>query len=231
MEKSGISFVCPAYNVGPHIFEIISELYGVLQKADFPFELILIDDGSKDSTWEELQRFASGNPAACAYRNEVNSGVGFSIKKGIELAKYDYCTWVPAHGMVIPETILKNFFARNDSSIVVLDIKNMGARPGIRVALSKCYTWLINCIFLLRVPYYNTLFLVPKRKIRLSEIKSDFSFFQAEIIVLALKKWGLRLIPGEIMIRRRYDEKSHSFRLKNIWEIAKCLVDLRRRIS
>lgn len=74
-----ISFVLPSYNRIEWIGEAVSS---VLSQSEQDIELIIIDDGSTDGTWEMLNEWLKDNPKVRLYRNEVNLGAGPSRHKG-----------------------------------------------------------------------------------------------------------------------------------------------------
>ncbi len=78
-----ISFVLPSYNRLEWIAEAVSS---VLAQSEQDIELIVVDDGSTDGTWEFLTEWLGGNPKVKLHRNEVNLGAGPSRHKGAELA-------------------------------------------------------------------------------------------------------------------------------------------------
>ena len=57
------------------------------------FEVIVIDDGSTDSTWFLLQRAASERPWLKILQNEGNLGVGYCTKKAIAAARMERVLW------------------------------------------------------------------------------------------------------------------------------------------
>ena len=58
MNKNLISVAIPVYNEGKQIYENINVIYKILIENNINHEFILIDDGSRDNTWEELQRLS-----------------------------------------------------------------------------------------------------------------------------------------------------------------------------
>jgi glycosyltransferase involved in cell wall biosynthesis len=57
------------------------------------YELILIDDGSSDRTWEIATEHARTRPWLKAYRNDRNRGSGYNTKRAISMASKDYIFW------------------------------------------------------------------------------------------------------------------------------------------
>ena len=54
MERYYLSVVVPAYNEGYDITESMAKLFGVLEKFPKDYEVIVVNDGSKDDTLERL---------------------------------------------------------------------------------------------------------------------------------------------------------------------------------
>jgi glycosyltransferase involved in cell wall biosynthesis len=80
-----VSIIIPAFNEEGAINNTIANVKNVLNNADIaPYEVIVIDDGSTDSTSEEARE--SG---AAVVTNPHNMGYGFSLKRGILAATYD----------------------------------------------------------------------------------------------------------------------------------------------
>jgi glycosyltransferase involved in cell wall biosynthesis len=80
----GVSLVIPAYNEADAIQAVIHKARSVLQAHVGSFEIIVVDDGSKDQTGE-LARAAG----ACVVRHPYNRGYGNSLKSGIAAARHE----------------------------------------------------------------------------------------------------------------------------------------------
>ena len=57
-----LSVVIPAYNEAGAISQAAQSIGQVLRNADIPYELIFVDDGSADSSWEEIMQTAEQDP-------------------------------------------------------------------------------------------------------------------------------------------------------------------------
>lgn len=88
----GFSIIMPTYNQAHFIRRAI---LSVLEQTYKCWELIIIDDGCTDSTERYIQDFL-GNSHIRYLRNEVNQGIGYSINRGLEVAKYDLIAYLPS---------------------------------------------------------------------------------------------------------------------------------------
>lgn len=82
-DKILISVIMPAYNAMNTINEAI---HSVLRQTYKNWELILIDDCSKDSTYEIAERFSKADPRIAVIQNKENLGVSITRNTGIAQA-------------------------------------------------------------------------------------------------------------------------------------------------
>ena len=87
-----ISIIIPAYNEERAIARVLADIKNHIKElADF--EIIVIDDGSSDQT-AQIAREAG----ARVIENPLNMGYGFSLKRGIGEAQYEYLVTIDADG-------------------------------------------------------------------------------------------------------------------------------------
>jgi glycosyltransferase involved in cell wall biosynthesis len=75
-----LSVLMPVYNERWTLGTIIGRVLAV----PLPLELVCVDDGSSDGSWEELQKLAAAEPRVRAFRHERNRGKGAAIRTAIE---------------------------------------------------------------------------------------------------------------------------------------------------
>lgn len=83
---SKLSLVIPVYNEGSHIKNTIGIIENTLINNNIRYEFILIDDGSRDNTWEELKKLAEANPHITSLRLSRNFGKESALCAGLEYA-------------------------------------------------------------------------------------------------------------------------------------------------
>ena len=82
-----ISVVIPLYNEGSHLRELLADLKTALQQTGCRFEVILVDDGSSDSTWAKIQDEARVSLELRGVRLSRNFGKELALCAGFERAR------------------------------------------------------------------------------------------------------------------------------------------------
>ncbi len=84
-----LSVVLPIYNEGKSIIELFERLTSVMNELQYPYEVIAVNDGSKDTSASELNAIAVKNPRVKVIHFRVNAGQTAAIHAGIEHATGD----------------------------------------------------------------------------------------------------------------------------------------------
>lgn len=99
VNQSKISIIVPCYNAESYIKDIVPCL---LNQSLNDIEIILVNDGSKDNTLEELQKFAEKD-IRIKVVNQDNGGLSEARNAGIRVAQGEYIWFVDADDFVYPE--------------------------------------------------------------------------------------------------------------------------------
>ena len=101
-----VSIFIPFYNEDEGVENLKKQLTPVLQKLislNFDYEVILLDDGSTDSTWSRLNNLFGEEKWVLLLKHHTNKGLGDGMKKAIARAKGDFfaaldsdCTYSPS---------------------------------------------------------------------------------------------------------------------------------------
>jgi glycosyltransferase involved in cell wall biosynthesis len=89
-----VSIVVPAFNEAERIGDSIQKLEAFMLQASFASELIIVDDGSHDSTAEVVARFQTKDLRLM--RNDQNHGKGYSVRQGVLAATGKYVLFTDA---------------------------------------------------------------------------------------------------------------------------------------
>ncbi len=91
MSNPLISVIMPVFNVERYLEQAVNS---VLQQTYENFEIILVDDKSKDSSPEICDKFVAADKRIQVVHKAENQGVGFARNTGLELAKGEYILFV-----------------------------------------------------------------------------------------------------------------------------------------
>ncbi|MBU1125453.1 MAG: glycosyltransferase [Candidatus Omnitrophica bacterium] len=157
--KGKISIVMPAYNEADHIVFGVEETIKTFEEFGCPWELIVIDDGSTDATYELLQGLTQKYPQLIIKRNSSNIGKGAAIRKSVHFITGEYVVFIDADLDLHPLQVQTLFdIMRLDNSDVVIGSKlhpnSVVKYPLQRRIISYAYYFLVRLLF--NLPCHDT---------------------------------------------------------------------------
>ena len=140
-----LSVILPAYNEEKMIPVAAETLVGILDRAQIPFELMFINDGSKDRTWEEICAAREKDPRVCGVCFSRNFGKEAAMFAGLEKARGDCCVVLDCDLQHPPEKIVEMYRLWEEGYEVVEGIKHdRGKESGFHRFASKSFYGLIS---------------------------------------------------------------------------------------
>jgi glycosyltransferase involved in cell wall biosynthesis len=86
MLEQKLSLILPAHNEAENIEAVVNRALEVLPKVTAAFEIIVVNDGSRDETGEIVSRLATAHPEVRLVQHEVNQGYGAALTSGFRAA-------------------------------------------------------------------------------------------------------------------------------------------------
>ena len=100
-----ISVVIPLYNEAESLPELTSWIGRVMDKHSFSYEIILVDDGSNDESWEVIEQLKVENPAIVGIKFRRNYGKSAALNVGFEACQGDVVITMDADLQDSPDEI------------------------------------------------------------------------------------------------------------------------------
>lgn len=191
MEEILISFIIPVYNEERNIPNVLRDLNEeVRAHPEWRSEVIVIEDGSRDSTRKVLLEEVKKHPETRIILHERNQGYTPSLKDGIQEAHGKYLMYIGADEE-FDCSELSSFVrllvdSKEDHADVVLGVRwQRNAYQLLRFFISVIYIFLLNFLFKLRVNDYNWSQAWPREFFSRVQLRSGSLFILPEIIIRA----------------------------------------------
>ena len=115
-----ISIIIPSYNEESNVRHTAEVVAGIMNENYIPYELIFVNDGSSDRTWEILEQMALEDDRIVAVNFSRNFGKESAIFAGLEQARGDAAVLMDCDLQHPPETIVEmyNIWKNNDVDVV-----------------------------------------------------------------------------------------------------------------
>lgn len=113
-----LSVVAPAYDEAPVIPELVRRVTATLDAAGEEWELVLVDDGSRDGTWDAIAAAAAADPRVRGIRLSRNFGHQLALTAGLTVARGDGVVTMDADLQHPPEVIPRLLEARAGNDVV-----------------------------------------------------------------------------------------------------------------
>ena len=122
--------VVPALNEADNLVETIPQAIAVLQEMGGDYEVLVIDDGSKDSTPQVMRELCETYPHLRSIRLRRNAGKAAALSIGFDMATNDILVMMDADGQDEPREIPTLIAKLNEGFDLVT-----GRRPPVRIDL------------------------------------------------------------------------------------------------
>ncbi len=215
--------VIPAYNEEANIGSVIEDWYPIVERIGKGSKLVIIDDGSKDDTYQIMQKYAKDKEAFEPI-TKPNGGHGATVLYGYHYAinaGADYVFQTDSDGQTLPEEFWP-FWEERDKYAMVIGHRR-GRQDGLsRVLVTKTLKLVLRLRFHVNIMDANTPFRLMEAKTLKEQIQwipKDFNLSNVLLsVIYAKKKLGVKYLP--VTFRPRQGGVN-SINMKKIFRIGK----------
>lgn len=190
--KPSISIFFPAYNEEKNIGKSIEKALEVLEKITDTYEVIVVNDGSKDRTSSVVEEYKKKNSHVKLIEHVKNKGYGEGLKSGINACIYDYIFFTDAD-LQFDLNELSNFTPHIPEYNMVIGFRKKRKDPFIRLVNAKLWNLANRIMFGLKVCDIDCAFkLIKSDLIKKVNLTSGGAMTSAEML-LKLNDLGAKI--------------------------------------
>jgi glycosyltransferase involved in cell wall biosynthesis len=195
-----ISVVIPLFNESESILELVDGIDKVMRNSSYTYEIVMIDDGSDDGSWELIEDRAKKNPSVRGIKFRRNYGKAAALHCGFKAAEGDVVITMDADLQDNPEEIPDLYkMIREDDYDLVSGWKKKRFDPFSKKLPSKFFNWTARKVTGIKLHDFNCGLKAYKRNVVKSiEVYGEMHRY----IPVIVKKAGFSRI-GEKVVQHR----------------------------
>jgi dolichol-phosphate mannosyltransferase len=211
--KQSWSFIVFCYNEKHTVASVIQKVHGIGgQLAPREYEILIVDDGSTDGSYEAATLATNNLPLARIIRHERNKGIGEALLTGYREARYDNVCAIPADGQFDVSELLSIEMVPDDSFVSFYRRQQTGY-PLYRLILSRFNRSLNGLLFGMRLRDVNWVKVYKRIHLRGLRLTLRTSLVESEICAKLIRA-GVKPIEIPSVYLERLSGKSKAVRLK-----------------
>lgn len=222
-----LSVFFPCYNEEKNIKNTVSKAVKVLKKVAKKWEIILINDGSKDNTAKVIEQIKKEYPKEISIiTHNPNRGYGAALKSGLYNAKYDWITFTDSDGQFDFEEITK-FIDKQQKTKADIVIGYYLSRQVSKATIltSKIWEIIVYILFGLKVTDIDCGFKLIRKSVieKIPKLEAERGAFISSEFLIKSKKAGFKIVELGVHHYPRVEGKATG---RNIKVILKSFSDL-----
>ncbi len=230
-----LSLILPCFNESGLFMESVERIVEVLDASRLSYEIIFVDDASRDITPRLIASVCRNNPSMRALYHATNRGRGQTVMDGMREARATVVGYIDIDCEVSPVYIpLLVTMILNKKSDVVIGKRfyRTSPRAVLREVLSRGYQWLSDMLIGTGGMDTETGYKFFHRKKILPVIsKTQYAgwFWDTEVMVYA-RRAGLRITEVPVLFLRRFDKVSSVNIFRDTLDYVVQLLKFRKRL-
>ena len=199
MSNLSISVVLPIFNEAENIYELHKRLNKVLRNdLNLRYELIFIDDGSSDNSWNLIESLANKDKNIKGIHFSRNFGHHIALTAGLKISSGDAVITMDSDLQDQPEEIPKLIKKYEEGYDVVSAIRQKRRFRYFKNISSKLFTWVINILAATSIPINTSNFRIMSHQVveSFKSFKERERFFNGLISYLGYSQVGVPVEHG-----------------------------------
>lgn len=201
-----LSIIAPVFNEENNINSLVIEIVESFKNQDFEYEIILVNDCSKDNSKERIINIQKKNPQLKLINNDKNLGIFNSWLNGIKSSKGELVCLIDSDLQIHPSNILKllKIYENNNCHFVKGNRVSLEGKNSIRFYYSRVLNYLLNFIFKISSKDNKSGFILGERDAFLKIFKLKFNYYYSQTFIYVAAVFnGFETLETEILFEKR----------------------------
>lgn len=224
-EAPNLSIVVPAFNEGENITPVVHEIVATLAANPWvgPYEVVLVDDGSRDDTGVVMDRLKQEYPQLSVWHHETNRGFGAALRTGFTRSRGKAVSFITADGEIGVDQALRLYKEIGDHDLL------LSGRERTVGADRKILTWGVDLMMRLILGFWHDgsvgIYIVRGDVLRSIPLYSDTGLANLEVILYCQDR---KLKVGKSGVTRARPRLSGQSKVTNLPTILRTLWEMWR---
>ena|GEM_PF-645602 len=226
----GLSVVLPAYNEETVIADTVQHCVETLSALAPDYEIIIVDDGSRDRTGQIADELAAANPRVRVIQNRRNRGYGGALIAGFQAVTKQLTFFMDSDGQFDIADIAQLLVYREQGYRAVLGYRERRRDAFLRLLNAKGWNVLVSLLLGLHIRDIDCAFkLYDTALVRVFDVTSEGAMINTEMLT-KLTKLGIPYIQTPVRHYPRLRGKATGANVRVIANAFRELFRLRRKL-
>ena len=196
-----LSVFLPSYNEGESIADVIVDVTRVLEKTADNWELIIVNDGSRDATGEIAKGFSLKDPRVKVISHKTNQGYGATLQTGFYGSKYPWISFIDSDGQFNFEEIENLIKKQKETNAdLVIGFYKKRRVSAFKILTSKIWEYSVFALFGLKVHDIDCGFKLISKKVidTIPHLESQRGAFISSELLIKAKRVGFKIVETPV---------------------------------
>ncbi len=190
-----LSLILPVLDEESIIEKVCQDIKNILDDATIDYEIILVENGSTDHTWEVLNKLARNDKRIIA--TQTKKGYGSAVLKGLSIATGKFVGYMPSDGQIDAAILPRLLNEAQSDRYQLVKVKRLNRENWLRYIRSKIFNLLAHLLFPIDIVDINGSPRIFKSiYLKILNLSYQDSFIDTEFAMKAhILRWSIKELP------------------------------------
>jgi glycosyltransferase involved in cell wall biosynthesis len=230
MNRKTISVIMPALNEELSLVPSVANVLECFRNLGIDGELIIVNDGSSDSTGLIAEELASRHDAVRVLHHATSKGIGEVFRNALSHSCGEFVVYIPGDGEIDAAEILRYMPLLAKVDMVVPYVINPEIRSRLRRLISTGYHVVMTMTFSISLKYLNGTVIYRTSILEGITLRNTGFFYQAELLIKAIRlNYSYEEVP--YVQRKRINGSSKSVTKSALMQVIKGYIVMVQELS